>query len=108
MPTSAPRRCRTCQALVKDRCPDCDRGWARKPPSWQGVSKRAWRVFREAWLADHPWCMDCGARATVVCHERGTDYLRDRLNPEAIEGQRCQPCDARETSRQGRASQLGH
>lgn len=48
--------------------------------------------------------MDCGAVATVVCHKAGTDYTVDRLNPEAIEGQRCQPCDARVTAQQGNAA----
>jgi hypothetical protein len=48
--------------------------------------------------------MDCGAVATIVCHKPGTDYETDRLNPDAIEGQRCRNCDAIITARQGRAA----
>lgn len=48
--------------------------------------------------------MDCGAPAVRVCHKPGTDYLRDRLNPDAIEGQRCLSCDLTVTGRQGSQS----
>ena len=101
MPTSAPRRCKTCKQLVHGRCDTCDKPWTRKPRSWAGGSTQAWRNLRAQWLAEHPLCMDCGAIATVVCHKPGTNYATDRLNPDAIEGQRCRPCDARETARQG-------
>lgn len=107
MPRSAPRRCRTCKQLIHGRCPTCDAGWVRKPTSWAGGSTRAWRQFRRDWLDAHPVCMDYATRdgctylATVVCHKPGTDYTTDRLNPDAIEGQRCSHCDAIVTAQQG-------
>ena len=103
MPTSPARRCLKCNRLIKGQCP-CSPGWQRKPDSWAGGSSRQWRVFRAGWLRDHPYCMDCGSLATVVCHLPGTNYAIDRCNPTAIEGQRCQRCDARVTAQQGRAS----
>lgn len=106
MPTRPPALCARCHhAHLAGQCPQAPRSWTRKPETWRQGSTRAWRTFRAAWLRAHPLCMDCGDLATVVCHKPGTDYDLDRLNPEAIEGQRCRPCDAAETARQGNAAQ---
>lgn len=107
MPTAARRRCAGCKQLVDGRCPTCQTSWTRKPKSWRHGSTRAWRTFRTHWLDEHPLCMetDCDQLATVVCHIEGTDYTTDRLNPEAIEGQRCAACDAMRTSQYGNRSQ---
>lgn len=114
MPTRPPKQCGRCGTRFTGRyCPTCSNGWAtRKPSSWKG-SRVGWSAFREGWLAEHPVCMDFGQRdgclglATVVCHKPGTDYARDRCNPEAIEGQRCKPCDAAVTAAQGHAARSG-
>ena len=103
MPESAPHRCRRCGQLVRGICA-CYTPFRDRPPSWNRGGKKGWDAFRRRWLAAHPWCMDCGAPAVRVCHKPGTDYLRDRCNPAAIEGQRCEPCDLIVTARQGSQS----
>lgn len=105
MPAASPRLCPACGGRVRGRCL-CTQGterWTRKPRSWAGGSTRAWRTFRADWLNDHPICMEpeCTALATVVCHKPDIDYDRDRLNPDAIEGQRCESHDAKVTGHQG-------
>lgn len=105
MPNRPPTLCPRCHRTHSPG--DCRTpGWTeRKPTSWAAGSTRAWRRFRQAWLDAHPLCMDCGDLATVVCHKPGTDYQQDRLNPDAIEGQRCAACDAKVTAAQGQQAQ---
>jgi hypothetical protein len=95
-----------CKQLVRGACPTCDKPWVDRPPSWSKGGKAGWFRFRHNWLKEHPWCMDCGAKATRVCHRFGTDYSKDRCNPAAIEGQRCEPCDLIITSRQGNEAKV--
>lgn len=57
----------------------------------------AWRVIRDAYLADHPDCVSCGAPATDVDHIiarrwGGTD---DEENLQAL----CHECHAKKTAK---------
>lgn len=87
MPGAAPSRCLSCRQLVVGKCTTCEKPWKRKPKTWQHGSTRAWRVFRAAYLRDHPLCVGlddtgCDQLATVVDHLDGCDYDTNRLNPD--------------------------
>lgn len=92
-------------------------GWAsRRPKSWVGNNNgtgSAWRKFRAKWLAAHPDCIGpgpgepCqfpGAPGYTPDHKDGTDYDRDRCNPDWIRGTCCKGCHQIRTSRQGEAA----
>ncbi len=63
----------------------------------RGYGQR-WRRIRDKYLAAHPWCVRCGARATDVDHIRprrqgGSD---DDSNLQAL----CHACHSAKTMRQ--------
>ena len=77
MPTRAPRLCSCGKPVpVGVRCAckaEADRARkARHDASRPSSSARgytgAWEKARRAYLDRHPWCVRCGARATVVDH----------------------------------------
>ena len=70
MPLAPPRLCR-CGALVRGRCPHCqrDQDQVRGNAAERGYDGK-WRIKRAAFLNAHPWCSEagCGQRATDVDH----------------------------------------
>jgi 5-methylcytosine-specific restriction protein A len=73
------------------------RGRERRPDATRRGYDGRWRKSRAAFLADHPWCHRCGARATDVHHLDGLGPLgplgHDPTNFEAL----CHSCHSRET-----------
>lgn len=66
---------------------------ARRGTSAQRGYDAEWRKVRDKFLADHPWCMDCGAQSEVAHHEHrkragGSD------NPGNLIAL-CRPCHSR-------------
>lgn len=103
MPESAPHRCRYCGQLTR-YCPCEKTGWSQHSGNWANVGRdemNAWKRLTYHWLKAHPWCMDCGQPARVVCHYADTNYRINRLNLDWIEGQRCRKCDAVDTAAHG-------
>lgn len=103
------RRCRvpTCHTLVPlGMSPWC-------PPHTAAVAERrrqarpdpfylttAWRRFRAEILAAHPWCVDCGARATDVDHLATVREAPDRALDPANVAPRCHRHHSARTSRE--------
>jgi 5-methylcytosine-specific restriction protein A len=97
-----------CHALVKSgRCPvhDLKRQYYRDHPRGSSTARgygQRWRKARARFLREHPWCVLCGAPATIVDHRvphRGDPRLFwDERNWQSI----CKPCHDSKTAREGR------
>lgn len=74
-PVKSPKACITCGKRIPygSRCKqhggsNWDRYGAEHPERRQAYKDPAWKTRREAWLAEHPTCVRCGAKATDVDH----------------------------------------
>lgn len=98
------RRCPTCYTRhTERRCPTCMQ--ANKPQHARfyrggGFYGRRWRKARAAFLAEHPFCVDCGRLADEVDHV--TPHRGDRAlfwssdNWQSL----CETCHGRKTARE--------
>lgn len=105
MPRAAGRRCTTpgcpgTPAPGRHRCPTCTTATDRRPTARQRGYTATWARRSAAYLARHPWCVDCGRPAVVSDHAPAT---RRQLiaagvpDPDADQHlqARCRSCDAR-------------
>ena len=72
---------------------------AQRPSASQRGDDAAWRKVRNEYLAEHPWCEECGAKATMVDHRKPVrdGGTRDKANLRAL----CRPCHNRRHIRDG-------
>jgi 5-methylcytosine-specific restriction protein A len=102
-----------CRNIIESgpgRCPEHADGWTRYRQSARGEQQLGgygsrWRRLRDAYIAEHPRCQDCGRPATEVHHVDhalpGDRTFFDRRNLRAL----CTPCHrkrSRERQRAGR------
>lgn len=70
-------------------------GWDEVPSAW----KKRWKQVRDAWIAEHPFCVMCGCVGTEVDHVKGKSALKtieDLLDTNAIQTL-CKNCHKRKT-----------
>ena len=100
MPWSAPNHHACGHPPTQGRCPVCAEQSkrdhdARRPNATQRGYDAQWRSERAEHLTAHPWCVRCGAKATIVDHieaHRGNRALyRDPSNRQSL----CTPCHNR-------------
>jgi len=76
-----------------------ERDQARGTAAERGYDAR-WQARRAAYLAGHRWCVDCGARATEVDHERAHRGDAALFWDEGNWRARCKGCHSRKTALQ--------
>lgn len=67
MPSRGSTKCPRCGTVHRTGrpCPTCA---SRRPGKVTAYATTRWRQIRAAFLRDNPWCVLCGARATVPDH----------------------------------------
>jgi 5-methylcytosine-specific restriction protein A len=72
----------------------------QQDPAHAFYTSPEWRRFRLTVLAERPWCVDCGARASDVDHIKTVRDAPERaLDPSNVEP-RCHPHHSSRTSRE--------
>lgn len=99
MPTSSPRLCPSCKAIVKGRCPTCSTGWTARPTTRKTpTSHRRWRTLRARVLREHPICQVCDyLPATQADHVVPVAEGGAELDPDNLQSI-CDPCHAAKTA----------
>ena len=105
MPTRARRVCPHCRTVLTGAggCPTCRARREARTPDY-AYTDPAWRARAAAYLSTHPWCVLCGARATIPDHYpvRRRDLVRmGSPDPDTDDHLRplCARCHGRETAK---------
>jgi 5-methylcytosine-specific restriction protein A len=76
----------------------------RRATTFQLYDTAAWRKLRRSFLAAHPWCAVCGAKATDVDHRvprpRGAPLDRNQWDADANLSSLCSRCHKSKTRRE--------